>query len=351
MSRHARIVIDDGSEPETVNAADAMRVQRRLQSTRPDLGFQQACVLCTQPLFVNDKKAGIKEAGYSNITGHWKSHFRRAGFSHYPGNNGVYCPGYKPNNPFFKAFGAEYEMDTREKQRNIAALNASGVREEINIMETFYLERLTGKKEISPEDRKIIDRAEQYLLSTKGLAENLWMLAVWAAISVGARTRNEGTWEYKLVGKKIGYVAEKELDGMRHPLRMRSDMELCWTPSDLLAEAHPLRRHWKPITFPATPEFAERIVADALDIHPADVKITAAIRAGAHREMLANETPEQKKIREARVELASLRTIPEDRRNLGVEALMARLSYFINPPPKPSKKSSIKRKQLDFFGS
>jgi len=224
--KDARIYI--GEVPRIVNAQQFVWVR----DEHPKVDLRCTCIECGEAAFLNDEK-GAKGVRLVNleVTGR-KKHMHRqgAGFSHYRGNAGKTCPLYFANNdPRFMSIRENNAFDVLEKQRNLSTLDKPRMREAIADVQRYLLQRLTGEKEISDDDKKSLSKIEGKVSSMIGLSDHPWALIYISALLIGSRERElkgkKMRLEYRGVGEQRLLITG--LDGKERLLCLPEKIQLC----------------------------------------------------------------------------------------------------------------------------
>ena len=253
--KHARILID--GKPLRVDAAAYVRAR----DAHPKTDLHPTCLECSQRVYMNDEK-GAKGFRLLNleITKRGKRQ-KITGFSHHPKNENKDCSLYLANDPRFSSIHENNEFDVKERARNLEALNKVNMRQAIEDVQTFFIHRLTGRPQISADDKKHLANIERKLLSWKGLADHPWILGYIGPMLLGARKKQMKpgltSIEYLAVGKQLLSVAS--LDGEERMMEIPQKIQLCYTPADGKQPESLKRGGTIPVEFEVSRNFAFKI--------------------------------------------------------------------------------------------
>ncbi len=157
---------------------------------------------------------------------------------------------YKPN-----------DVDALGKFRNAEIFNGPAMRRAIDLVQSFFMQRLTGEKTISPADRAALNKIEAKIISMLGLPAHPWAMAYMSVVLFGSHDRRFGEYKcgvhYKGVDKQfLSFIgAEKQVLALRVPKTIR----LYFTGGGRKS-AKLMKSGGKPIEFDVSRDFSHAII-------------------------------------------------------------------------------------------
>ena len=241
----------------------------RARADNPDIADKTSCPECGERVHTYNEAGALGFRVVNHEVGTRPQGNRRAlpGFHHFDHQASDSCSLSFANDPRYSGVRTDNLFSAMDRARNREALDRPGAREAIAVVQTFFMQRLTGQNELSPAHVAELAKVEKRMQSMVGLADHLWVLGYLGPLLLGPQQRDlngrQVRLEYTAAGRhELPFVGD---DGQKRSLFVPDRLVLCFSPKRISGTPNPLRKGkgGPEIAFDVSRHFAVSLVRTA----------------------------------------------------------------------------------------